>query len=131
MVALIRSTSPTSSSFGVAAQQHLEEDTSLESGQLRPDARVLAAAERDVRVGMSCDLEVLGVGAEDLLVAVGRAVEHHDRVALADALPADLDVGGRGPRHVRHRGGPAQHLLDRAGISEGSSTSWRIGPGGR
>ena len=46
-------------------------------------------------LGWRVDLELLGVGAEDLLVAVGRAVEHHDHVALADALPADLDVGRR------------------------------------
>ena len=119
IVARIRSTSPTSSSFGVAAQQHLEEHAGLEPGQLSPDARVLATAERDVRVRVAVDLEFLGVGAEDLLVAVGRAVEHDDRVALADALPADLDVGGRGPRHVRHRAGPPQHLLDRAGDQRG------------
>ena len=99
--------------IGIAAQQHLEEDASLEPGQLGSDARMLAAAERDVRVGMSSDVEVLGVGAEDLLVAVGGAVEHDDRVARVNELPADLDVGGRGPRHVRHRSGPAQHLLDR------------------
>ena len=74
---------------------------------------MLAAAERDVRVGMTGDLEVLGIVAEDFLVAVGRAVEHDDGVALFDALAADFDVGGRGARHVRHRGGPAQHLLDR------------------
>ena len=64
---------------------------------------------------MSSDLEVLCVGAEYLLVAVGGPVQHHDHVALADELTANLDVDRCGPRHVRHRGGPAQHLLYRAG----------------
>ena len=53
MVARIRSTSPTSSSFGYLPEQHLEEDARLESGQLSPDARVLATTERDVRVRMT------------------------------------------------------------------------------
>ena len=39
--------------LGVAAEQHLEEDAGFESGQLRPDARVLATAERDVRIRMA------------------------------------------------------------------------------
>ena len=54
---------------------------------------MLAAAEGDVRVRMAVDLEFLCVRTEDLLVAVGGAVEHHDHVALADELPAYLDVG--------------------------------------
>ena len=37
----------------ISAEQHLEEDAGLESGQLSADARVLAAAEGDVRVGMA------------------------------------------------------------------------------
>ena len=62
---------------------------------------------------MPSDLEFLCVGTEDLLVAVGGAIQHHDHVALSNPLPADLDVARRRPRHVRHRAGPAQHLLDR------------------
>src|SRR3954469_23472839 len=70
--------------IGIPSQQDLEEDASLEPGQLGSDARVLAAAERYVRVGMSSDVEVLGVGSENLLIAVGGAVEHDDHVARAD-----------------------------------------------
>ncbi len=63
--------------------------------------------------------ELLGVGTEDLLVAVGRAVEHDDGVAFADVLAADLDVGRRRPRHVGDRAAPPQHLLDRGGDQRG------------
>src|ERR1700709_2239997 len=64
---------------------------------------------------MSSDLEVLGIGPEYLLATIGGAVEHDDRVAPPNDLPANLDVRGCGPRHVRHRGSPTQHLLDRSG----------------
>ena len=37
---------------------------------------------------------VSAVASEDLLVAIGRAVEHDHRVARLDLLAADLDVFG-------------------------------------
>src|ERR1051326_2529383 len=36
-------------------------------------------------------------------------------VPRADALPAKLALGGRGPAERHHRSPPAQHLLHRAG----------------
>ena len=66
----------------VGAKQHLEHHARLQSGQLRTEASVLARTEGDVRVGITGDVEGFGVRSEDLLVAVGRAVEHDDDVVL-------------------------------------------------
>jgi hypothetical protein len=37
------------------------------------------------------------------VVAIARQVPHHDLVALADALAANLDIAHRGATHVRQR----------------------------
>ena len=68
-------------------------------------------AERDVRIGIASDVEHIGVG-EHVLVAIGRAVEHHDTVTLLDLLTADLHVVHHRALEVRHRTREAQHLLD-------------------
>ena len=61
--------------------------------------------------GLARDVEAAGVG-EHVLVAVGGRVEHHDLVALADLLAADLGVARGGAPEVDHRRHPPQHLLD-------------------
>ena len=80
-----------------------------------PEAEVLAvAAEGEVVVGLAPNVEAVGV-LEDLFVAVGRRVPHHDRVALADRLAAQLDVLGGGALELDHDRGPAQDFLDGRG----------------
>ena len=79
------------------------------------DADVLTETELDMGIRVSGDVELLRVGAEDLLVAVGSAVEQDDLLPLEDRLPADLDVLRGRADHVRHRVGPAQHFLHGTG----------------
>ena len=69
----------------------------------------------DVGIGVSVDAQLTGVGAEDLLVTVGRGVEQQHRVPGVHGLPADGDrLGGRAQERD-HRRGPAQQLLDGPG----------------
>ena len=91
-----------------------EHDPRLEAGQRRPQAEVGPEAEAHVRVGVAVDAQPVGVGAEHLLVPVGRGVDQQHRVALGDRHAPD--GGGRGGRaHERDdRRRPAQQLLDGA-----------------
>ena len=84
-----RWTSPAWPDVGHAVEQVLEHDPDLHAGQVGPEAEVRAAApEGDVRVGVTADVEGVGV-VEDVLVAVGRGVEEDDLVALGDVGPAE------------------------------------------
>src|SRR5689334_23160511 len=60
-------------------EQLLEEDPTLQAGEVHAQAEVLADAEGELRVGAAVDVEGLAVG-EDLLVAVGRRVVHRHLV---------------------------------------------------
>src|SRR5262245_63241426 len=97
-----------------ARQQVLVGHDELEPGQVRPEAHVLAHAEAEVPVRIAVDAE-LERRVEDLLVAVRRRVEERERLALADALAAELVVLGGGAREVDDRGHPANDLLDGRG----------------
>src|SRR5262249_955370 len=68
--------------------------------------------QSEMVVGGRADVEARG-GGDPPLVAVRGGVEQDQLVALADALPAELDVArGRALEEVDGRH-PAQHLLDR------------------
>src|SRR5262245_14996100 len=86
----------------------------LEPRQVRAEADVLAHAESEVAVRAAVDPE-LERRLEDLLVAVRGRVEERERVALADALAAQLVVRRRGAREVDDRRRPAHDLLDGGG----------------
>ena len=83
-------------------------------GEVGPRADVLAEAELDVAVRVARHDELLRVRSEDLLVAIGGAVQHHQHLAGANRLTADLHIGDGHAAHVRDGTAPAQHLLDRA-----------------
>jgi len=71
-----------------------------------------AAAEPRVRVGRTANVERERVG-EHGSVSVGRTVENHDLVALADALPAYLGVAADRAAEQIHRAHPADDLVGR------------------
>ena len=55
----------------------------LDARDVQPEAQVRPSpAEGHVRIGVATDVEPIGVG-EDVLVAVGRPVEHDELVAFA------------------------------------------------
>src|SRR2546427_406242 len=80
----------------------------------RTQADVLAEPERDVLPWLAQHTDLLGVGAERRLVAVGRRVEHEQAIAFADPPAVQLDVARRRPHEAADRRSPAQHLLDGA-----------------
>ena len=90
--------------MSVEAGRHLAEDQpQLHAGQVGAQAVVgAAAAERDVVVRAALDVEAERL-VEDLFVAVGRDVPHHDLVAGLDLLAAQLEVAHRGAAEVHHR----------------------------
>src|SRR5262245_4705178 len=100
---------------GKTVEEFLEQHARLEPCEARAQAEVLPEPEGDVhRVRRAADVEHVGGGAEDLLVAVARCVEEEHVVAGRDPSIADLGVPGRGTREAADRRHPAQHLLDRA-----------------
>ena len=70
------------------------------------------AAESDVWIRVAQDVERVGV-IEDLFVEVGRAVGHHQPLALLDLHAAQLGVFECGPLERRDRGGPPDDLVGR------------------
>ena len=83
------------------------------AGEVRAEAEVRsAAAERDVVVRCSCDVEAERV-LEDVLVAVRGRVPQRDAVTFGDRDAADLRRAGGPAREVRDGRRPAQDLLDR------------------
>ena len=78
---------------------------------MHAQAEMGADAERQVRVGVPGDVEGLRV-VEDLVVAVGRRVDHRHLVARRDRLARHLGVDHRGAPEIVQRVGPAQHFLD-------------------
>src|SRR5262249_19809890 len=83
----------------------------LEPREVRAEAHGLAHPETDVRIRVTVDAEREGF-REDLLVAIPRRVEETDRLARADRLSAQLDVGRRGPRELDDRRRPTHDFLD-------------------
>ncbi len=74
--------------------------------------------EAEMPVRIAGDVEADGI-VEDVLVAVGRRVEHREVLALAELRPVELDVAQRGALHVVDGRRPAHDLLDRvAAVSD-------------
>ena len=87
-----------------AVEDPIDADPSLGASERTTGARMHTAAERDVRLGIgTVDAELVGA-LEPFGVAVGGAVEQHDRRARRDVDLADL----------RGAAGEAEVGLDRA-----------------
>jgi hypothetical protein len=84
----------------------------FELRQRRPETEVRAEAERQVIVWRPPHVEAVG-GGKNAFVAIPGDVPHHDLVAFADPLAAQLDVPFGGAPEVHHGRDPAQHLFDR------------------
>ena len=81
--ALERSTSQS----GEAGQYFIECDASFDAGQRVAQAVMGPDAERQVLAHWAGDIEILRIGAESLVVAVGRADQCQDRAALGTVWP--------------------------------------------
>ena len=79
-----------------ARHQLAEERAARHAGQVRAEAEVLADPEAQVSVGVAVEAKLVR-RLEDLLVAIGRCVEEHEAISLADLLPAQLVVAAGGP----------------------------------
>src|SRR5580692_8788493 len=69
-------------------------------------------AESDVLIGKSSDIEMVRRG-EDLFVAVGRRIEQHQRVALANLMTVEVGVLCSLARKLNYGRGPAHDFLNR------------------
>ena len=72
-----------------------------------------------LRASRTRDVEDVGVGAEDGLVAVCRGVEERDVLAGRELLAAQLGVLLHAAHEILHRGDEAQHLFDGVGHERG------------
>ena len=98
--------------------QHLERDAPFEARELRPEAVVDAAPEREVRTCVPGDIEAFGV-VEGRGITVGGADENDDVVAPAQAESVHLAVLDHAPERRLRRRVVAQQLLDRRGDEPG------------
>ena len=89
----------------------LERDADFEAGQVGTEAEVDAMTEREVRVGITAQLERVRV-RETAGVPVGGSLPDHDLLARPDHVTTELARGGRRPPFGRRRCRPAEDLLD-------------------
>jgi hypothetical protein len=88
-----------------------QRDPQLEPGQVRPEAPVDAAAEREVPVRLAVPPH--GAGVRELgVVHVGRPEDGHHVLARRDRAAADLDVPGGDAGDAHDRRLPPEQLLD-------------------
>ena len=88
-------------------------DADLASCEVRPEAEVRSrGAEAEVGVRVPKHVEAVGV-LEDLLVAVGGAVEEEDLVARGELGGGEHRRLGDRAAHPDDRGGPPDDLVDR------------------
>ena len=107
---------------GKAREKAWNRRAPLRPGEPRAEAEVDAVAERQVRVRLAIEPQLVGL-VEHLGIAVGRADAHDDLVAGSNRLPAELEVlVGHAGREL-HRALEAQQLLDGRADQPGSSRS--------
>ena len=99
---------------GREPEQLLERDPHLEAGQRRAEAEVRAVAEREVRLGLSHHVELVGA-LPPARVAVGGGAEGVDVVAGRELGARELGVVLDPAGTPLHRPEPAHALLDRRG----------------
>ena len=93
-------------------QQLLEQHPQLQPGQVGTQAVVHALTETQVRIGLSGDVEDVGIVEH----RASRLAEPSQICTFSPAAiwhAAQLDVARRGAALRRRRRGPAHHLLDR------------------
>ena len=90
----VRSTSPAGSSDREPIEQRFEHRLDLDARERGAETEVRTEAQRDLVVRIATDVELVGVGAELLLVAVGRRVQQHQRIAGRDVDAANLRCRG-------------------------------------
>ena len=83
------------SARGRSSEKH---DARLDPGQASPEAEVLADAEPEMGIGVAFDVELVRPD-EDVLVAVGRAVEHGDELTRPEPLAAQLRIADDRAEH--------------------------------
>ena len=92
-----------------AAALHKRE---LQTGKLIPQAEMGAEAERQMVVRVAGDIEA-AQGSSNTFSS--KLADSNSRIIFSPSLElraVELGVRGDGARHVLHRRGPAQHLLD-------------------
>src|SRR5712664_2030424 len=71
-----------------------------------------ARTEPDMTAGLARDVVAIRIGPSPG-ISIGRAQEHQDFLALADAAAADLDILGRSAEERLHRAFEADRFLER------------------
>src|SRR6185437_1757616 len=94
------------------ARQRRQHGLALEAGDQLADAHVNAGAVADVAAGPPRDVVAVWVFPA-ARIAVGRAEEHQNLLALADAMAADLDLPRRGAEERLHRALEPHGFLER------------------
>src|SRR4051794_11967924 len=90
----------------------------FKSGQMRTQAAVDPAAERDMAVCLSMQLKVVGA-VELAFVDIGGADQGHDVVAFLHGASGDLCVPCGDASDGHHWGFPTEELLDGPGDAVG------------
>src|SRR5215469_17719685 len=99
---------------GQLRQQRAERYLKLHPGEVCAEAEMRSIAEREMRIGVSPEVKVVGV-AEDGFVVIGRAPGAKDRISRPDGHVSDLHVGQGDPGvECATEDNKPQQLLDRA-----------------
>ena len=85
-----------------ALEHSIGHQPQLQAGQLIPQTEMGAEAKSHVVIGVSPDVELVGV-LEHRLVEVRRLEKQHDLLALPKLGAVKLGVGGQHSAHVLHR----------------------------
>src|SRR5271165_4021049 len=88
---------------GEPRERLLDQDPQLQARQGGPQAEVPATGTERLVLGVAGHVEAVGV-LMTRLVAIAGGVPHHELLALADALPVQLGVVGRGACEVAKAG---------------------------
>ena len=86
----------------------------LETSKRSAETEVRTESERNLMVWRTTNIELAGGGAKFCFVAVGRRVDHDDRIASADLLSAKHGVDRSGAHEIDDGGGPSKNFFDRA-----------------
>src|SRR6516165_9658644 len=87
-----------------------EKRADLHARKLSSQAEVDSVTKREVAIGVTTDIEPVGV-IEYFLVEVGTRIGQKHRVVGGHPLSPDLSVFGRYPHKGFHGRGPTDHLL--------------------
>lgn len=97
--------------FRQPAQQGLESHLTFEPRQRRSEAEMSAGSERQVAIVFSRDIQTVGI-RETIRIAVRRAHDRHDRLALVDAFSSPLELLRDQANRMLDRALKAEEFLD-------------------